>query len=128
MAAQPLSLKELFLTALAVPPIHRANWLRQACGQDAELRQHVELMLAAHGKPHSLLDLPTQAGHPPDALGTEPSVTKSQRKIRGSRTEDGGSKRAQSLSILDPPLGGREIPAVKQLLTRNWCPLPPAEL
>lgn len=58
MPGQPPSLKELFLAALAVPPDDRADWLRQACGQDAKLRQHVELMLTAHEEPQSLLDLP----------------------------------------------------------------------
>jgi serine/threonine protein kinase/tetratricopeptide (TPR) repeat protein len=56
MPAQPLSLKEVFLAALAVPPADRAEWLRQACGQDAELRERVEQMLGAHDQSQSLID------------------------------------------------------------------------
>src|SRR6516165_9225113 len=56
MPAEPLSLKELFLAALAVPPAERAAWLRQACGQDVELRKRVDQMLTAHEKSQSLLD------------------------------------------------------------------------
>jgi serine/threonine protein kinase len=55
MPAEPRSLKELFLAALAVAPSERPAWLEQACA-DAELRRHVELMLAAHDTPQSLLD------------------------------------------------------------------------
>ena len=38
MPAQPLSVKKIFLAALAVPAADRADWPRQECGQDAELR------------------------------------------------------------------------------------------
>src|SRR5207253_1500768 len=67
MPAEPLSLKELFLAVLAVPPADRPAWLEQKCGQDAELRRRVELMLAAHDTPQSLLDRPAPAAVPPDA-------------------------------------------------------------
>jgi serine/threonine protein kinase/tetratricopeptide (TPR) repeat protein len=56
MPAEPRSLKEVFLAALAVAPEARAAWLGQVCGHDADLRRHVELMLAAHDAPQSLLD------------------------------------------------------------------------
>jgi serine/threonine protein kinase/tetratricopeptide (TPR) repeat protein len=56
MPAEPQSLKEVFLAALAVAPEKRVAWLEQACGQDADLRRHVQLMLAAHDSPQSLLD------------------------------------------------------------------------
>src|SRR5262245_32253607 len=56
MPAEPRSLKELFLAALAVAPPERADWLARECGSDTELRRHVELMLAAHDAPQSLLD------------------------------------------------------------------------
>jgi hypothetical protein len=58
MPAETRSLKELFLAALAVAPETRAAWLDQACSADAELRRHVELMLAAHDAPQSFLDRP----------------------------------------------------------------------
>ena len=56
MQAESRSLKEVFLAALAIVPAERAAWLEQACGQDAELRERVERMLAAHDSPQSLLE------------------------------------------------------------------------
>jgi tetratricopeptide (TPR) repeat protein/tRNA A-37 threonylcarbamoyl transferase component Bud32 len=56
MPAEPRSLKDLFLDALAVPPADRAAWLDAACEGDAEKRRHLDLMLAAHDSPHSLID------------------------------------------------------------------------
>src|SRR5712692_5027683 len=68
MLAEPSSLKELFLGVLAVPPAERPAWLKQNCGQDAELLGRVELMLAAHDTPQSLLDrLAPAAGQSPAA-------------------------------------------------------------
>jgi hypothetical protein len=61
MPAEPLSLKELFLAALAVAPAERAAWLAQACGQNLELRGHLEQMLAAHQTAQSLFDRPPRA-------------------------------------------------------------------
>jgi eukaryotic-like serine/threonine-protein kinase len=68
MPAEPRSLKEVFLAALAIAPAERAAWLEQACGQDAELRQRAELMLAAHDSPQSLLDRPTFVAERSDAV------------------------------------------------------------
>jgi eukaryotic-like serine/threonine-protein kinase len=65
MPAPPRSLKELFLDALAVAPAERSTWLGSEC-EDRELRRHVELMLAAHDAPQSLLDRP---GPPPASPG-----------------------------------------------------------
>jgi len=56
MATASRSLKQLFLDALAVPPAERAAWLSRECADDAALRQQLELMLAAHDAPQSLLD------------------------------------------------------------------------
>jgi eukaryotic-like serine/threonine-protein kinase len=56
MPIEPRSLKELFLSALAVTPAERAAWLEREGGQDAELRRQIELMLAAHDAPQSRLD------------------------------------------------------------------------
>lgn len=55
MPTAPRSLKQLFLEALAVPPAERDAWLSQEC-PDAAVRQQIELMLAAHDAPQSLLD------------------------------------------------------------------------
>ena len=55
MPVESPSLKELFLAALAVAAPERAAWLERECGQEAERRQ-LELMLAAHDMPQSLLD------------------------------------------------------------------------
>src|SRR5688500_4965550 len=67
MAAAPQSLKELFLDALAQPAEGRAEWLSQACPDDG-LRRQVELMLAAHEAPQSVLD---QVAPPADPHATE---------------------------------------------------------
>jgi serine/threonine protein kinase len=66
MPIEPRSLKELFLAALAVAPAERAAWLERDCGQDMELRRRVELMLAAHDTPQSLLDRLAPAAEPPE--------------------------------------------------------------
>jgi WD40 repeat protein len=68
MPIESRSLKELFLAALAVAPAERAAWLERECGQEAELRRQIELMLAAHDAPQSLLDrLAPAAGTPEGA-------------------------------------------------------------
>src|SRR5438874_12428295 len=67
MPAEPPSLKELFLDVLAVPPAERPAWLEKNCGQDAELRRRLELMLVAHDTPQSLLDCLAPAAVPPQA-------------------------------------------------------------
>jgi serine/threonine protein kinase/tetratricopeptide (TPR) repeat protein len=79
MPAEPLSLKELFLAALAVPPAERADWLSQSCGQDAELRQRVERMLAAHEEPQSLLDRPEPPAHLAEEAATYDAGPESER-------------------------------------------------
>jgi WD40 repeat protein/serine/threonine protein kinase len=61
MPAESLSLKEVFLAALTKAPVERAAWLEQVCGRNTELRRRVELMLAAHDTPQSLLDRPAFA-------------------------------------------------------------------
>src|SRR5689334_64230 len=57
MPAPPRSLKDLFLDALGVPAAERTDWLGREC-EDPQLRRQVELMLAAHDSPQSLLDTP----------------------------------------------------------------------
>ncbi len=56
MATAPRSLKSLFLEVLDLPPAERVAWLSRECAHDAAMRQQIELMLAAHGAPNSLLD------------------------------------------------------------------------
>src|SRR6187549_18395 len=56
MSTAKRSLKQHFLDALAIPPAERAAWLSRECAHDAALRQQIELMLAAHDAPQSLLD------------------------------------------------------------------------
>jgi tetratricopeptide (TPR) repeat protein len=58
-------MKELFLAALAVAPAGRPAWLERECSGDAELRRRVELILAAHDTPQSLLDRLAPAADPP---------------------------------------------------------------
>ena len=65
MPIEPRSLKELFLLAVAVAPAERDAWLERECGQDLELQRRVELMLAAHDTPQSLLDRLAPAAEPP---------------------------------------------------------------
>jgi serine/threonine protein kinase len=62
MSAPSRSLKELFLAALEVSPEDRAAWLDRECADDAGLRAHLALMLAAHDAPQSLLDRPAAEG------------------------------------------------------------------
>src|SRR5260370_33183082 len=75
MPAEMHSLKELFLAALAVAPAERGARLERACGQDVELRQRLEQMLAAHEAPQSLLDRNT----PTTGVGEEATVAEVER-------------------------------------------------
>jgi eukaryotic-like serine/threonine-protein kinase len=53
------SAREIFLSALErATPSERADFLYQACQDDAGLRQHVEALLRVHDEPDSLLDQP----------------------------------------------------------------------
>jgi serine/threonine protein kinase/tetratricopeptide (TPR) repeat protein len=59
MAADLRRVKELFVAALEVPAGEARNaFLQQACGEDAALRERVEVLLAAHDVPVSALDKP----------------------------------------------------------------------
>ncbi len=66
MPAEPRSLKDLFLAALAVAPAERAAWVERECAEDAELRRRAELLLAAHDTPQSLLDRLAPGAHAPE--------------------------------------------------------------
>src|SRR5262245_27507363 len=86
MPVEPRSLKELFLSAVAVAPAERDAWLERECGQDLELRRRVELMLAAHDTPQSLLDRLAPEAKPPLAatLAAAESTYSAARESAGS--------------------------------------------
>jgi non-specific serine/threonine protein kinase len=52
-----LLLEQLSRRALALPPYRRAAFLELACGENAELRRELELLLAAHEQETGTLDL-----------------------------------------------------------------------
>jgi hypothetical protein len=54
----PTRVEEIFAEALAKPPDERAAWLEQTCADDAELREQVEELLAAHLDAANSLPLP----------------------------------------------------------------------
>jgi serine/threonine protein kinase len=49
---------DLLQAALALPPARRDDFLRQACGSDAELMQEVKSLLTSHGKAGDFLQTP----------------------------------------------------------------------
>jgi tetratricopeptide (TPR) repeat protein/serine/threonine protein kinase len=89
MAVESRSLKELFLAALAVAPAERAAWLERASGQDVELRRRVELMLAAHDTPQSLLDRLAPAAERPEGATGEGAGAGVERPSRAEPEEVG---------------------------------------
>jgi eukaryotic-like serine/threonine-protein kinase len=87
MGAPWRSLKELFLAALEVAPAERAAWLQRECADNADRRAHLELLLAAHDAPQSLLDRPGAAasilgGQPLDSGG--PTVDQPMTEVAGT--------------------------------------------
>jgi eukaryotic-like serine/threonine-protein kinase len=65
MPAEPRRVKDLFVAALDMADANeRAEMLDRECGGDAELRQRVTDLLAAHDAPHAALNKPLAA--PPD--------------------------------------------------------------
>jgi serine/threonine protein kinase/tetratricopeptide (TPR) repeat protein len=89
MPVEPRSLKELFLSALAVAPAERAAWLERECGQDTELRRRAELMLAAHDTPQSLLDRLAPAAGPPAGATVAFAAAGAERPSSAQREEAG---------------------------------------
>ena len=64
MTVDPQKAKGIFLDAVERhAPAEWADFLQQACGDDAELRQWVEELLAAHGGVDSLLDRASTGRH-----------------------------------------------------------------
>ncbi len=90
MSGEQRSLKEVFLAALAIPPTERAAWLENACRGDAELRRHVELMLAAHDEPQSLIDRMAPAGGLVEGV-TGPVATRHDSQVEPMATESAGT-------------------------------------
>jgi len=75
MAESSNRLKDLFLKVLDVPLEERAEFLAQACGPDAQLREQIEAMLQAHGAVDSFLEKPAAAMGPTiDDLPRRPEV------------------------------------------------------
>jgi eukaryotic-like serine/threonine-protein kinase len=59
MPADPQRIQSIFLAAIeAADPADRATLLARECGDDAELRQRVEVLLQAHDRSGSFLDKP----------------------------------------------------------------------
>jgi WD40 repeat protein len=59
MTVEANAIKAIFLAALEkTTPAERADYLDEACAQDAPLRQSVEALLQAHDRPDPLLDQP----------------------------------------------------------------------
>lgn len=67
MPIDPTRVRDLFLTAIDLPPERRPDYLAEVCGTDAQLRAEVEQLLAAHAEPDSLLESGSSA--PQDATG-----------------------------------------------------------
>ena len=58
MERQHHSEEAVFEAALQQPPDQRAAYIKSACGEDAQLRQSVQVLLRAHEKAGSFLDHP----------------------------------------------------------------------
>ena len=54
----------LFALALTKPVSERATWLDRECGDDKALRARLEMLLAAHEPPESLLATQAEAPRP----------------------------------------------------------------
>src|SRR5215510_15756030 len=67
--------EELFHTALDLSPDARPAFLEKACGEDADLRRHVELLLSKDEHAGSLLEKPILADVMPqeENEGAKPS-------------------------------------------------------
>src|SRR5262245_53964928 len=62
MAADPKRVQELFFAAIDInDPVARQAFLDRECAGDAALRQQLEVLLAAHERPHPALEQPLAA-------------------------------------------------------------------
>lgn len=74
MTADPRRIKELFVAALDLPDAQaRQMFLDRECGDDADLRQRLDVLLKAHDDPFSALEWPLAAVEPPSAPPAEKS-------------------------------------------------------
>jgi WD40 repeat protein len=74
MPADPNRVRDVFLSAAAVPDAERAAYLDRACDPDLELRAEVERLLAAHDAPASVLEPPVPALPPTDFHTPQPDA------------------------------------------------------
>ncbi len=72
MPADPRRVKELFVAALDLDPHGRAAFLDRECGDDAELRQRLDALLAAHDHPESALERPLAANPETHTFDADP--------------------------------------------------------
>src|SRR4051812_3126115 len=96
--------EEIFLAALELSdPSARTAYLARACGADAELRQQVESLLAAHFKEGAFLDEPLvqQIGGAPNPDG-DPFRTRVAARNGGTSGGDTPDDEPTDLSFLRP--------------------------
>ena len=55
-SADPNRVRDVFLSAVELPPEQRPGYLAEACGGDADLRAEVDRLLAANADPDSILE------------------------------------------------------------------------
>ena len=74
MTADPRRVKELFVALLDLPDAQaRQAFLDRECGDDADLRQRLDVLLKAHDDPFSVLERPLAAVEPPPVPPAEKS-------------------------------------------------------
>ncbi len=56
MPTDPNRVRDVFLSAVELPPEQRTGFLADACGGDADLRAEVDRLLAANADPDSILE------------------------------------------------------------------------
>ncbi|HEX4350084.1 MAG TPA: serine/threonine-protein kinase, partial [Verrucomicrobiae bacterium] len=71
----------IFDAALQLPPEQRAEHIRQACGNDEELRQRVEALLAAHERAGAFMAEPVASSPKPTIVLSFPVTEKAGDKI-----------------------------------------------
>src|SRR5262249_20164012 len=83
MTADFKRVKEIFLAALEKDAgVPRLDYLDQTCGQDVELRQHVEALLERHAEAGSFLESPAPSLDP-FATVDEPAITERPSSVIG---------------------------------------------
>ncbi len=102
-----MSERDIFAAALEqADPVARSAYLDEVCGRDPALRARVEVLLRAHDRPDSLLDVPAFTPPDPDTAPTRAHRTPGTDPVDGpTRThgEGTGDGPADDLSFLSPP-------------------------